>query len=143
LNKRLYIISAVLLISLFLISFTGFGCKETGRESATEITDSEQTDTENAALEESEEGTSNAIEVKAEVIPISVERVYEIISNCEDYVILDVRTPEEFNEGHIEGAMLIPIDTLEGRLNELPKDKPIIMYCKGGASGVPPQPLFW
>ena len=33
---------------------------------------------------------------------------------------------------HIEGAVLIPVDTLEGRLNELPEDKPIITYCKGG-----------
>jgi len=92
----------------------------------------EQTDTEDVTLEESEEGTSNAVEGKAEVIPISVERVYEIISNGEDYIILDVRTPEEFNEAHIEGVMLIPVDTLEDRLNELPKDKPIITYCKVG-----------
>jgi len=63
---------------------------------------------------------------------ISVEEVYEIIDNDEDYMILDVRTQEEFNEGYIEGAVLIPVSELEDRLNELPQDKPIIVYCKSG-----------
>jgi len=61
-----------------------------------------------------------------------VEEVYEIISSNRDYIILDVRTPDEFKEGHIEGAKLIPVSELEGRLDELPKDKPIITYCKSG-----------
>jgi len=92
----------------------------------------EQTDTEDVTLEESEEETSDTEEGKAEVIPISVERVYEIITSGEDYIILDVRNQDEYDEVHIDGAVLIPVDTLEGRLNELPKDKPIITYCKAG-----------
>jgi len=63
---------------------------------------------------------------------ISVEEVYEIITSSEDYIILDVRTLEEFNQGHLEGAVHIPVDDLEGRLGELPQDKPIIVYCKSG-----------
>lgn len=66
------------------------------------------------------------------VIPISVDEVYKIIINHEDYIIVDVRTPEEYGEGHIEGAKLIPISELEKRLDELPKDKPIIVYCRSG-----------
>jgi len=63
---------------------------------------------------------------------ISVEEVFEIITSGEDYIILDVRTLEEFNQGHLEGALHIPVDELEGRLDELSEEKPIIVHCKSG-----------
>lgn len=47
--------------------------------------------------------------------------------------ILDVRTPRETAAGHVEGAMLIPIDELEARQHELPRDsKPLLIYCAAG-----------
>ena len=47
----------------------------------------------------------------------------------EDIFLLDVRTPEELvQDGAIEGYTHIPIDELEGRLAEVPKDKPIVAY---------------
>lgn len=74
--------------------------------------------------------------IEEEEIPgieyISTEEVYEIINSDEDHMILDVRTPDEFNEGHLEDAVLIPVDELEGRLDELPTDRPIIVHCKSG-----------
>ncbi len=82
---------------------------------------------------DTEEETSSATEGEAEAILISVEEVYEIITNGENYLILDVRNQDEYDEVHIEGAVLIPVDALEGRLNELPKDKPIVVYCKAGS----------
>ena len=66
------------------------------------------------------------------VIPITVEQVKKIIDRNEDYLILDVRTEDEYNEGHLVSAILIPVDELEERLNELPKNKPIIVYCRSG-----------
>ncbi len=47
-------------------------------------------------------------------------------------VLLDVRTKEEFAQGHIPGAQSIPINELEQRLRELPADKtqPILVYCR-------------
>jgi len=63
---------------------------------------------------------------------ISAEEVYEIINSDQDYMTLDVRTLDEFNEGHLEDAVHIPVDELEDRLDELPQDKPIIVYCKSG-----------
>jgi rhodanese-related sulfurtransferase len=48
-----------------------------------------------------------------------------------DVVLVDVRPPEEFEAGHIEGARSIPIDELEGRLAELPADREIVAYCRG------------
>jgi rhodanese-related sulfurtransferase len=48
--------------------------------------------------------------------------------------ILDVRTPQETALGIIPGAQIIPVDELEARLKELPKDrKPMLVYCAGGA----------
>lgn len=49
-----------------------------------------------------------------------------------NYCILDVRTPKECEEGMIEGAINIPVDELRDRLDELPKDLPIIVYCQVG-----------
>ena len=48
-----------------------------------------------------------------------------------DLVLLDVRPPEEYEAGHIDGAVSIPIDQLEDRLAELPDDGEIIAYCRG------------
>ena len=48
-------------------------------------------------------------------------------------VILDVRTPEEYATGHYDGAVNIPLDEIEARINEFgPKDGPIIVYCRSG-----------
>jgi rhodanese-related sulfurtransferase/DNA-binding transcriptional ArsR family regulator len=45
--------------------------------------------------------------------------------------VLDVRPAEEFEAGHIAGAVSIPIDELEERLGELPKSKEVVAYCRG------------
>lgn len=50
----------------------------------------------------------------------------------QDAFLLDVRTPEEFAESHIENAVNIPVDTLRDRLNEIPKDKMIFSICAIG-----------
>lgn len=52
-----------------------------------------------------------------------------------DCILLDVRTEEEFENGHIEGAVNIPVDSLRSRLNELDKEKLVIVYCKVGIRG--------
>jgi len=49
-----------------------------------------------------------------------------------DKVILDVRTGSEAGLGMIEGAVNIPVDELQGRLKELPKDKEIVAHCRTG-----------
>jgi rhodanese-related sulfurtransferase len=48
-----------------------------------------------------------------------------------DVVLVDVRAPEEFDAGHIEGARSIPLDELGDRLAELPADQEIVAYCRG------------
>ncbi len=48
--------------------------------------------------------------------------------------ILDVRTQSEYNEGHLENAVLIPVNELESRVDEILqyRDSEIIVYCKAG-----------
>jgi rhodanese-related sulfurtransferase len=47
-------------------------------------------------------------------------------------LLLDVRTPEEFNSGHIAGAVNIAVEQLSERLSEVPQDKPVVLYCRSG-----------
>ena len=49
-----------------------------------------------------------------------------------EWFFLDVREQSEWNEGHIEGATLIPLGQLEARQAELPKDKKILVVCRSG-----------
>jgi phage shock protein E len=47
--------------------------------------------------------------------------------------IVDVRTPEEFGEGHVAGAINIPLDQIPQRLQEVKKmQTPIVAYCRSG-----------
>jgi rhodanese-related sulfurtransferase/predicted transcriptional regulator len=48
-----------------------------------------------------------------------------------DVVLVDVRPPEEFAAGHIDGAQSIPLAELEQHLDELPSDREVIAYCRG------------
>lgn len=50
-------------------------------------------------------------------------------------ILIDVRNPDEFASGAIEGAINIPIDTLRSKISELQKDAPIFVYCAIGLRG--------
>ena len=47
--------------------------------------------------------------------------------------IVDVRSPEEFKDGAYPGALNIPLGEIGRRLGEIPKDKPVVLYCLSGA----------
>ncbi|HEY0736181.1 MAG TPA: rhodanese-like domain-containing protein [Herpetosiphonaceae bacterium] len=52
-------------------------------------------------------------------------------------LVLDVRQPDEYRQGHVAGSILIPLDRLAQRLAELPTDRPIAAICRSGnRSGV-------
>lgn len=60
----------------------------------------------------------------------------EIDNLTVDQVLLDVRNPGELESvGYIDGAINIPVDQLRHRMNELPKDKEIVIYCQVGLRG--------
>lgn len=49
------------------------------------------------------------------------------------FLLVDVRTPAEYEAGHIRGALLLPVDSLAEHLAEIPKDRPVYVYCQAGA----------
>ena len=49
-----------------------------------------------------------------------------------DVVILDVREQDEWNAGHIPGALFIPMSEIQARTSEVPKDKLVIVQCRSG-----------
>jgi len=63
---------------------------------------------------------------------VSIQEAIELMGQKSDLVILDVRTVGEFDEGHIEGAINIPVDELDSRLDELSKDDELLVYCRTG-----------
>lgn len=48
------------------------------------------------------------------------------------HTLVDVRTPEEFSGGYIPGAININLQELQQKLSRIPKDKPVIVYCRSG-----------
>ncbi|MCK5625700.1 rhodanese-like domain-containing protein [Candidatus Bathyarchaeota archaeon] len=63
---------------------------------------------------------------------ITVEQAKSLIESKPSLIILDVRTQEEYDSGHIERVILIPIDELENRLDELSKNDELLVYCRTG-----------
>ena len=65
---------------------------------------------------------------------INAEKAKEMMENLEEFVLLDARSEEEFFEGHIPGATVIPHDEIEERAeSEIPeKDVPVVVYCRSG-----------
>jgi rhodanese-related sulfurtransferase len=65
---------------------------------------------------------------------VNTERVKELLSGDlrDRLVLLDVRQPDEYEESHIEGAVLIPLGELEGRLSEIDQSKSVLVICWSG-----------
>ncbi|MFZ1614204.1 MAG: FAD-dependent oxidoreductase [Holophaga sp.] len=59
----------------------------------------------------------------------------ELASLREDQVLVDVRTQAEFNQGTIPGAQWAPVDELRDRLDDLPADKELLLFCQVGLRG--------
>jgi len=60
----------------------------------------------------------------------SAKEVRDMLLAGEDFVLLDVRSPGEYEEVRLPGSTLIPLGKLRNRSDELPKDKPIVAFCK-------------
>jgi rhodanese-related sulfurtransferase len=66
------------------------------------------------------------------------------IDKGDDFIWLDVRTPDEYNKEQIEDprVQLIPLGTLRQRLDELPRDKEIVTFCKFSLRGYEAQTIL-
>lgn len=66
---------------------------------------------------------------------ISIKEVDSYIENGYDMKLVDLRDPESYARAHLDGALNLPYQEIEGRLSELPKDKTLVFYCaRGGQS---------
>lgn len=63
---------------------------------------------------------------------ISAQEVEQQLKASLKPFVLDVREPGEYQQGHIPGSVLIPLGTLAGRMNELPKGQTIVVVCRSG-----------
>ena len=79
-------------------------------------------------------GQAKENEQEAVYVNITAEEAKQIMDSEEGYIILDVRTQEEYDQGHIPGAILIPDTEIkikaEGILTD--KDQLILAYCRSG-----------
>ena len=60
--------------------------------------------------------------------PAEKVRLFLKEKNPKDYNLIDVRTPKEYEQGHLPGARLIPVAELADRLSELDPQKPTVVY---------------
>ncbi|MBB6730841.1 ArsR/SmtB family transcription factor [Cohnella zeiphila] len=65
-----------------------------------------------------------------EIQTLTMDEVKKKISN-ESILLLDVRPKEEYETGHIEGAVSVPMEDLESFMHELPQNAEIVAYCRG------------
>jgi len=117
--------------TLFLATLSLSGCgkndtlpsnniSEVSLEDKTNVKDTDLTET----------TTKTTFSVKT----ITGDEAKELMDSLDAYVLLDVRTEEEFNEGHIPGAILIPDSSIEENAETLlpDKDATIFVYCRSG-----------
>lgn len=107
---------SLLLASVLLVSFGGCKAKEEAPLS-TEAPTTKTTEMINMTYEQ-----------------ISQDEAKRIMDTESDYIIIDARTQEEFDEGHIENAILIPEYEIQEKAPELIPDKNalILVYCRSG-----------
>ena len=80
-------------------------------------------------------GCAGAAVVDAQTATSQLISPIEYVTDFDDpasHMLIDVRTPEEFASGHIEGAVNIPVEEMAGRLDEIHGDTPIVVYCRSG-----------
>ena len=81
--------------------------------------------------------TSIIVEEKGEKAmyeQITAEEAKKIMDSGKEHIILDAREQDEYDEGHIPGAILIPYTEIENKAEEMlpDKDKLILVYCRSG-----------
>ena len=79
-------------------------------------------------------GQTNDNKQEAVYMNITAQEAKQIMDSEEGYIILDVRTQEEYDQGHIPGAILIPDTDIEAKAEEMLTDKSqlILVYCRSG-----------
>ena len=106
-KNRIYLIAVILLVGVFS------GCSNNSTETNKEVSTTEK---------------------KASVINITPEAAKKRLDTEKGIILLDVRTMEEYQTGHIKDAILMPVDTIKAESVKNIKDKEatIFVYCRSG-----------
>ncbi len=123
---RKYIITTIILtMTVFMLA----GCSN-GNDKISTVPNTEISN--NSTPNQSDEAPASTEQATLE--KISAEEAKEMIDSSTNLIILDVRTQEEYEDGHIEGAALIPDYEIETKAEELLTDKnaTILVYCRSG-----------
>ena len=64
---------------------------------------------------------------------IAMDEAFSMMEDMNEYVLVDVRTIEEYNDGHIPGAINIPNESITSAPSELDKEDTIFIYCRSGS----------
>jgi adenylyltransferase/sulfurtransferase len=73
---------------------------------------------------------------------IAATELKQRLDRGDDVVVVDVREPHEWEICHIEGARLVPFGTLATHMDELPRDRDIVVHCRGGGRSARAQALL-
>ena len=86
------------------------------------------------ALSKAKADTAEDMSDKAAYQKISAEEAYEMMASQEVVVVVDVRTREEYDGGHIENAVLVPNESIGSEMPEALPDKEatLLVYCRSG-----------
>ena len=74
-----------------------------------------------------------SVSFAAGVVNLGAPAARSLLARNGRVLLLDVRTPEEYRQAHLRGATLIPLSELESRVREIPRGRPILVYCAVGA----------
>lgn len=120
-----YAIAVVIILVIFVGIFTVYYGKNNGTPENQSLS--------SGVEQKSVKGVSTQDE-KATIKEINISEAHELINNNDTLVIVDVRTPEEYNGGHIEKAINIDFynSDFENNLRTLDKNLPYLIYCRSG-----------
>lgn len=123
--KKYIIIFLLLTLTAFLLTGCSNGNKKQSTVQNSEISNNTDTNPSEEAPASTEQATLEKI---------SAAEAKEMIDSSTNLIILDVRTQEEYEEGHIEGAILIPDYEIKTKADEVLTDKnaTILVYCRSG-----------
>ena len=93
------------------------------------------------------ETASSAQETAAIMEDVSNDTFLALMANKPEALLLDVRTPEEWNDGHLEGASHADYwgdeQAFQAAMDAIPRDRPVLVYCAGGGrSGLTAKELI-
>lgn len=80
---------------------------------------------------------SVASQVWAAEREITSREAKALLDKNKNVYLLDVRTAQEYKQAKLSGSVLIPIDEFERRVNEVPRNRPVLVYCAVGSRSKP------